>query len=118
MRIAKWVWVLGLGVAIVAPAWGVAWASVPSVRDGAAISPQCAACHGSNGMSVATNIPDLAGQHYNYLLGQLEAFHDGTRKSPIMNEMARPLSRQQMQDIAAYFASIKVHVGGAPKAGG
>lgn len=84
--------------------------AAPSVKSGAAISVQCAACHGDNGIAVATNIPNLAGQNYVYLLSQLEAYKDGTRKSPIMNEMVASLSGQQMQDIAAYFASIPIRV--------
>ena len=68
-------------------------------------------CHGSDGIAVAANIPNLAGQHYPYLLGQLKAFKAGTIKSPLMNQMAGPLSLQQMQDLSAYYASIPIHVG-------
>ncbi|MDA8051808.1 MAG: cytochrome c [Rhodospirillales bacterium] len=90
----------------VAPAY-----AAPSAKAGAAISAQCAACHGNNGIAVATNMPNLAGQNYAYLLSQLEAYKNGTRKNPLMNEMAKPLSQQQMQDLAAYFASIPIRVG-------
>lgn len=67
-------------------------------------------CHGSNGISVAANIPNLAGQRYEYLLAQLQEFKAGTRKSPLMNQMAEPLSKQQMQDLAAFYASIPIEV--------
>lgn len=85
--------------------------TTPDAAKGAAISAECAMCHGSNGMSVAANIPNLAGQHYAYLLHQLKAFKAGTIKNALMNQMAHPLSKQQMQDLAAYFASISIHVG-------
>lgn len=88
---------------------------VPSVRAGYAISAQCAACHGSNGVSVAANIPNLAGQRYQYLLTQLQAFKAGTRKNPLMDQMAAALSKQQMQDLAAYYASIHIKVGTLPR---
>ena len=87
-------------------------ASVPSrVRKGAAISAECAMCHGSNGISVAANIPNLAGQHYSYLLQQLHAFKDGKRDNPLMEEVAHSLSRRQMKDLSAYFASIPLKTG-------
>ncbi len=60
----------------------------PNPQKGRAISGQCDACHGSNGISVAANIPNLAVQHYRNLLNQLEAFKNGTRKNPIMNSFA------------------------------
>lgn len=85
-----------------------------AIKAGAAISVKCAVCHGSDGISADTNIPNLAGQHYQYLISQLEAYQDGTRKNPIMNEMAGPLSKEQMRDIAAYFSSIPIRVGSPP----
>jgi cytochrome c553 len=89
---------------------GSAGATTPNPKAGAAISGQCAACHGSNGISVANNIPNLAGQRYQYLLRQLEAYKNGARKSPLMQGMAASLSEQQMKDIAAYFATVRIRV--------
>jgi cytochrome c553 len=95
---------------------GMALAAGPdSSEQGAAISVQCAACHGSNGISIDTSVPNLAGQHYRYLLDQMRAFKNGSRHNPIMNEMMASLSEQQMKDIAAYFASIQIRVGSRPK---
>jgi cytochrome c553 len=90
---------------------GAAWAAGPDPKAGEAISIQCAACHGNSGMSVDNNIPNLAGQHYNYLLEQLTAYKQKTRNNPIMNEMIGPLSQQQMEDIAAYYANIPIRTG-------
>ena len=56
-------------------------AAGPSAEAGAKISAQCAACHGSDGMSVDTSIPNLAGQHYAYLVAQTSAFKQRTRTS-------------------------------------
>jgi cytochrome c553 len=101
--------VFAFAAGMAAPA--VAAQAQPDPRAGAAISGQCAACHGSNGVSVATNIPNLAGQHYPYLLARMQAFKNGSEKSAIMNEMSRPLSEQQIEDLSAYFASIPIQVG-------
>ena len=112
-HLAVWGLVIALaGVAVLGKATSFAISAEPNVnvQTGATLSIQCVACHGENGKSVATNIPDIAGQHYEYLLNQLAAFKSGARNSPIMNEMARPLSQQNMRDIAAYFASERTRV--------
>jgi cytochrome c553 len=65
----------------------------------------CAACHGANGVSVSDAIPHLAGQRAAYLIEQLQAFKDGTRKSDIMNAIAPQLSQDDIVDVAAHFAA-------------
>src|SRR5262249_10940952 len=72
----------------------------------------CAACHGSNGISVAATIPNLAGQHAPYLEAQIKAFKDGTRKQPglvnqtaIMSAIATQLSPADTANVAAFFAA-------------
>ena len=65
----------------------------------------CAACHGATGVSVADNIPNLAGQRARYLEAQLKSLKDGTRKNPIMNAIAAQLSHEEIANVAAYFAS-------------
>ena len=66
----------------------------------------CAACHGANGVSVADNIPNLAGQRRVYLEAQLRALKSGTRKNPLMNAMAAQLSNDDIVNVAAYFSSL------------
>lgn len=65
----------------------------------------CQVCHGKGGVSTNPTYPVLAGQHAQYIVKQLKAFRSGTRKDPIMNGMAAPLSDQDMEDVAAYFES-------------
>ncbi len=65
----------------------------------------CQVCHGKGGASTNPTYPVLAGQHARYIVKQLKAFRSGTRKDPIMNGMAAPLSDQDMEDVAAYFES-------------
>ena len=67
----------------------------------------CAACHGKDGNSTNPLWPNLAGQHAPYLVKQLKDFKAGRRKDPLMSPMAAPLSDQDMEDLAAYFASQK-----------
>ena len=78
----------------------------------AKVAEVCSACHGMNGVSVSDTVPNLAGQHAQYLENQLNAYKSGMRKGPnaahpaaIMNAMASQLSAAQISDVAAYFAS-------------
>lgn len=66
----------------------------------------CAACHGANGVSIADNIPNLAGQRTAYLESQLRAFKAGSRKAASMNAIAAQLAPADIADVAAYFGSL------------
>lgn len=72
---------------------------------GQAKSTPCVACHGVDGNSLNPVWPTLAGQHPSYIVKQLKAFKSGARQDPMMSPMAAPLSEQDMEDLAAYFAS-------------
>jgi len=68
----------------------------------------CAACHGSDGNKPsAPDQPILAGQHYDYLVRVLTDYKIGRRNNPIMKGFAAQLSRQDMDDLAAWFSSQK-----------
>ncbi len=73
----------------------------------ATVKAVCSACHGADGNSVITLNPKLAGQHPEYLLKQLTNFKEGKRVNAVMSGMVANLSLQQMQDLAAYFATQK-----------
>lgn len=66
----------------------------------------CASCHGVDGVSANARWPNLAGQNDLYLIKQLNAFRDGDRKDAYMTPMARPLTDQDVRDLAAYYASL------------
>ena len=67
----------------------------------------CAACHGANGVSVSATIPNLAGQKATYIANQLKDFKAGTRKNAIMNAIAGQLQPADIDNVAAYFASLQ-----------
>ncbi|MCP1288710.1 MULTISPECIES: cytochrome c [Chromobacterium] len=67
----------------------------------------CAACHGTDGNSVAAANPTLAGQNAHYLYTQLKAFKAGVRKDPTMLGMASMLSEDDMRNVAAYYSEQK-----------
>lgn len=67
----------------------------------------CAACHGADGMSVDPSYPILAGQHADYLEKALKDYREGRRSNPLMAPMAANLSDQDIEDLSAWFASLK-----------
>ena len=72
-------------------------------------SALCAGCHGVDGNSPNGTWPILAGQHASYLVKQMKNFKSAERTDPIMQAMVAALSEEDMQDIAAYFASQKAN---------
>lgn len=68
----------------------------------------CAVCHGPNGLSTVPDAPHLAGQPAIYLAAQLKAYRNGTRKHEVMNVISRPLSDADIDNLAAWYASIRV----------
>ena len=69
--------------------------------------PACMACHGPDGAGNGPMlIPALAGQHAAYLVSQLQAFANGSRKSPMMNSIAARLTPAQMQAVANYIQGL------------
>jgi cytochrome c553 len=68
----------------------------------------CAACHGpEGGKPSAPDQPVLAGQYYDYLVRALGDYQNGRRTNPIMKGFAGQLSKQDIEDLAAWFSSQK-----------
>jgi len=67
----------------------------------------CEACHGPGGNSANPVIPSLAGQPAQFLSTELFFFREGNRKDPQMTPVAQTLTNADMNDLAAYFSSLK-----------
>lgn len=67
----------------------------------------CAACHGEGGNSTIPTNPILAGQTSRYLYLQLRDFQEGRRSDPQMSPMVAGLSRDELRELADYFAGQK-----------
>jgi cytochrome c553 len=78
-------------------------------------SRTCAPCHGASGISVQPDAPNLAGQPAVYLVAQLRAYRGGTRTSQVMNVIAKPLSDEDIVQLAEWFSSIEVEVKRVPR---
>jgi cytochrome c553 len=65
----------------------------------------CAACHGEDGNKGMTpETPHLAGQYYDYLVHALEMYRSGKRQNPLMSPMAKPLTDEDIRNLAYYFS--------------
>ena len=73
----------------------------------AKVTEVCSACHGVDGNSTSPDFPRLAGQNEDYIRNALRSYQNGARKNPIMVSMAEGLSKQDIENVAAYFSSQK-----------
>lgn len=87
---------------------GAGPAGAADARAGREKARACATCHGPLGISTAPDAPHLAGQPEIYLAAQLKAYRSGKRAHEVMSVMARPLSDADIDDLAAWFASISI----------
>ncbi len=70
----------------------------------------CLTCHGVDGMSRVPSAPNLAGQNEWYLAKQLRDYRSGKRIHQFMSIVAKDLSDEDIDDLAAWYASIKITV--------
>ena len=82
-----------------------------------AAARSCAACHGPFGVNIEPGVPDLSGQKAVYLRRQLKAFRasrfgvglenlDRLRNQSVMAEHGIPLTDEEIDAIATYFAGL------------
>lgn len=93
---------------IAALGMGSAWAV--DVAVGKARAGMCATCHGPLGISQLPNAPHLAGQPEIYIMEQLKQYRSGKRANEVMAVIAKPLSDTDIEDLAAWYASIELTV--------
>jgi cytochrome c553 len=70
----------------------------------------CQTCHGIDGVGKMPTVPNIAGESEIYLAKQLKAFRSGERKDPQMSIIAKPLTDEEIANLAAWYASIKFSV--------
>jgi cytochrome c553 len=93
---------------------GAAFCSPPAAAEGDAgrgkpLAYTCLGCHGIEGYRNAYpsyRVPKLGGQKSAYLVVALQGYRDGSRTHPTMAAQASSLSDQQIEDVAAYLASL------------
>ena len=78
-------------------------ASAESIQQRAAT---CFACHGEHGQSQTDNTPSLGGQQAPYALIQLFMFREKLRIFQPMNDMAKPLSDDDLRAFSDFIATL------------
>jgi cytochrome c553 len=66
----------------------------------------CFACHGEHGQSQTENTPSLGGQKAPYTLIQLFMFREKLREFEPMNEVAKPLSDDDLRTFSDFIAAL------------
>ena len=103
----RWAPLLALGLLMASLTASVRAGDIAAGRTSAA---GCVVCHGANGISQMPGTPHLAGQPAIYVAEQLKKYRSGKRSDEIMNVIARPLSDTEIDDLAAWFESIRIEV--------
>ncbi len=75
------------------------------VAKGKELAAKCASCHGQDGNAPAPNFPRLAGQYESYLIKSLQDYQSGKRQNQLMQSMVQGLSKEDIHNLAAYYAS-------------
>jgi cytochrome c553 len=79
-----------------------------AVEAGKKASFFCANCHGVDGNSKMSEVPNLAGQNPIYLLNQVNKFYTGERKDQWMEPAIKLLNENERLNIVAYFSAMHV----------
>lgn len=79
-----------------------------AIEAGRRASSFCSNCHGADGNSKLSEVPNLAGQNPIYLLNQVNKFYTGERKDQWMEPAIRLLSETERLNIVAYYSAQRV----------
>jgi cytochrome subunit of sulfide dehydrogenase len=87
-----------------APAFAASNLSPTGVRS---LAANCAACHGTNGVSAGGAIAALAGMNKEYFVNQMKLFKEGKREATLMHQIAKGYSDAEIAALAQYFSEQK-----------
>ena len=96
--------VLSLGGAISAGA-ALAQETAGDPKAGRRVAGMCQTCHGLDGYAQIPIAPHIGGEPAAYLAEQLRAFRSGKREHEMMSLVAKTLTDEQIEDVAAWYAS-------------
>ena len=103
--------ILGLAALVVTSSFAQAGGDATAGRT---VMSKCESCHGKDGlgraMPVGGEAPNIAGQKYDYLVHSLMAYKAGKRESQMMSVAVKSLSGEDIANVAAYYAAIKITV--------
>jgi cytochrome c553 len=77
---------------------------------GRKVASKCVACHGVDGQSKNPEAPHISGQVERYIIKALKRYVSGERQDPMMSMIVKQFKDGDIENVAAYYASIKVTV--------
>lgn len=101
----KRVWTIIAAAVLVLGVVGTAQAA-GDVDAGKAKAKKCAACHGADGMGKGSN-PPIAGKDAVEFIVMLNDYKSGAKKNKMMKMSTKKLSDADIENLAAYFGSLK-----------
>ncbi len=66
----------------------------------------CLTCHGKGNQVQGVGTPIISGQYEDYLIHAMQSYKSGERNNPIMLSFLSSLSDQDIEDLAAFYASM------------
>ncbi|MGX5851183.1 c-type cytochrome [Mesorhizobium sp. PL10] len=103
--------ILGLAALVATSSFAQAAGDITA---GQKVMARCTACHGKDGLGKLSYTPNIAGQKYDYLVHSLMAYKAGERKSQMMSLVVKSLTDEDIANVAAYYAAIKITVEAPP----
>jgi cytochrome c553 len=79
--------------------------AAPDIELGRYLSAECVTCHGATA-SVST-IPNIYGRPEQALVDAVKAYRDKTRANTVMQNVAGRLKDEEIEALAAYFATTR-----------
>jgi cytochrome c553 len=67
----------------------------------------CVPCHGKDGISEQPTVPSIGGQWNDYVVLALFQFRNGHRPSQVMGPIAKPLTDNDLGNLAKYYEALK-----------
>ncbi|WP_025771100.1 c-type cytochrome [Thioalkalivibrio sp. HK1] len=89
-------------------AGGVQSAHAQDADAGRIKARMCQTCHGLDGIAKIPLAPHIAGESEIYLRTRLEAYRSGDMEHEMMSLIAKPLSDEDIADLAAWYASVRI----------
>lgn len=91
----------------------LAFASAAQAGDpalGRKVVAKCQVCHGVDGQSKNPEAPHISGQVESYIIKALKRYQSGERQDPQMSLIVKQLKDGDIENVAAWYSSIKVTV--------
>jgi len=86
----------------------VVYATAQDVAEGKQVAEtMCVGCHGINGISKQTGVPNIAGQRPVYLHLEMKVYQAGGRGNKIMTNTVKYMNDDAIMKVSAYYASLE-----------